>query len=364
MKSAATRSSLSAEPQMTASISIGRRRIGPGEPVFIIAEAGVNHGGNLDAARRLVDAAVAAGADAVKFQTFKPEKLVSSSAPKVEYQLHSTDGNESQLQMLQRLQLSPDATHEVYEYCRRAGILFLSTPFDEASADFLDPLVPALKVSSCDVNNVLLLSHIARYGKPVLLSTGMAYLAEVDAAIRTLRTAGCEQVAVLHCLTNYPADPAETNLRAMQTMASAFNVPVGYSDHTMGIEISIAAVAMGACIVEKHFTLDRDAPGPDNRASLEPSELRDMVRAIRLVESALGTWEKVPAASEMGNRAVVRRSLAAAFDLASGTVLSREQLTALRPGSGIAPDQLCAVLGRTLRRPLRAGELIAWQDLA
>lgn len=343
---------------------IGGRMVGPGHPCFIIAEAGVNHNGDMDMARRLVDVAAQAGADAVKFQTFKSEKLVSLSTPKAGYQLQTTDATETQGEMLRKLELPPEDHMGLQAHCKEAGLLFISTPFDEDSADFLAELdVPAFKIPSGEVNNLPFLEHVARKGKPVILSTGMSYLSEVDEAIRTIRNAGCDELVVLHCVSNYPADPADVNLGAMNSMATALGVPVGYSDHTLGIQVPLAARALGACVIEKHFTLDRGLPGPDHPASLEPQELIDMVRGIRIVESALGHGRKEPADSEANSRQVVRRSLAAKVDIGPGEVLSPNLLTQLRPGTGIPPNFMDQVIGRTLRRALRSGELLDWSDL-
>ncbi len=258
--------------------SIAGRPVGPGAPCFVIAEAGVNHNGDAALALRLVDAAAAAHADAVKFQTFRAEAVAAAEAPKAAYQQASTGGAESQLDMLRRLELSTDGHHAVVERCRDRGILFLSTPFDEQSADFLDAMgVPAFKIPSGELTNAALVSHVARKGRPMIVSTGMATLGEVDEAIRTIAASGNPPVALLQCVTNYPADPATANLRAMHAMAAAFDVPTGYSDHTRGVETALAAVALGACIVEKHFTLDRLLPGPDHAASLEPGELAQLI---------------------------------------------------------------------------------------
>lgn len=345
-------------------LNIAGRQVGPGHSCFIIAEAGVNHNGDVELAKRLVDVAAEAGADAVKFQTFKAERVISATAPKAEYQLQTTDPSESQLDMARRLELSPEAHRELQAYCQERGILFMSTPFDKESADLLDELgVPVFKIGSGEITNWPFLEYVARKGKPIILSTGMSYLSEVDEAVRVIRDAGCDQLVLLHCVSNYPADPADANLRAMQTMATAFHVPVGYSDHTPGIEVALAAVALGACVIEKHFTLDKNLPGPDHRASLEPHELQALVAGIRTVELALGNGAKRPARSEVDNRLVVRRSLAAASDIPEGTVLRSDMLQALRPASGISPALVEHVVGRRVRRSLKSGQLIAWSDL-
>jgi len=340
-------------------IQVGNRLIGPGQPVFVIAEAGVNHNGDLKVARALIDVAVEARADAVKFQTFRADRLATPDAPKAEYQLRTTGDEESQFEMLRRLELSADAHRELQSYCHDRGMIFLSTPFDEEAVDLLDELgVPAFKISSGDLTNSPLLEHVASKGKPVILSTGMSELSELIEAVSVLNTAGCETPVLLHCVSNYPADPAEVNLRAMQTMRSAFDVPVGFSDHTEGIDISLAAVALGACVIEKHFTLDRTLPGPDHRASLEPTELRELVRSIRRVETALGSGRKVPTATEVETAKVARRSLVAARDIPAGTILEREMVVMRRPGTGMLPAMLDKLLGRQAMRDIAAGTLL------
>jgi N-acetylneuraminate synthase/N,N'-diacetyllegionaminate synthase len=345
-------------------IELTGHKIGLGSPCFIIAEAGVNHNGDVELAKRLVDVAAEAGADAVKFQTFKAERVVSTEAPKAAYQKETTDAGESQLEMVRRLELAPEAHRELQSYCQDQCILFMSTPFDRESVDFLDELgVPVFKVGSGEVTNWPLLEHIALKGKPIILSTGMSYLGEVDEAVRVIRDAGNDQLVLLHCVSNYPADPADANLRAMMNMATVFRVPVGYSDHTPGIEVALAAVTLGASVVEKHFTLDKGLPGPDHRASLDPQELKALVRGIRIVESALGDGTKRPAVSEEENRVVVRRSLAARLDVPKGTILTADVLQSLRPAGGISPRFLDQVVGRQTRRSLAAGELIGWEDL-
>src|SRR6185503_9867857 len=340
-------------------IQVGNKLIGAAQPVFMIAEAGVNHNGDLKLARALIDVAVEAGADAVKFQTFQADRLATPDAPKAEYQLQTTGNAESQFEMLRRLELSEDAHRELQAYCHERGIIFLSTPFDEEAVDLLDELgVPGFKISSGDLTNSPLLEHVAGKGKPVILSTGMSELSELIEAVSVLNTAGCENPVLLHCVSNYPADPVEINLRAMQTMRSAFDVPVGFSDHTEGIDVAVAAVALGACVIEKHFTLDRTLPGPDHRASLEPAELHQLVQSIRRIESALGTGRKAPAASEVEIAKVARRSLFAGTDIAAGATLKREMVIVRRPGTGISPSQLNTLLGRRTVRKIASGTLL------
>ena len=345
-------------------IDIGGYKIGRGCPCFIIAEAGVNHDGSLDRARRLVDKAARAGADAVKFQTFQADRIASPAAPKADYQLRHTDASESQLEMLRRLELSSEDHVALFSLCQRSGIQFLSTPFDEGSADFLDELgVAAFKIGSGEITNTPLLMHVARKCKPVILSTGMSHLSEVDLAVNAVRSAGNDQLVLLHCVSSYPADPAEANLRAMHTMAQAFKTPVGYSDHTLGTEIAIAAVAMGARVVEKHFTLDRGSPGPDHRASLEPDELAALVRGIRSVEAAMGHGRKEPAASEADTARVARKSLVAAEDIPAGARLTEELIAIKRPGSGLPPAMRDQLIGRVALKRIPAGSLLTLEML-
>jgi N,N'-diacetyllegionaminate synthase len=337
----------------------------PADRVFVIAEAGVNHNGNLDLARRLVDVAADAGADAVKFQSFRAETLASRSAPKADYQIAATGSSESQFEMLKRLELSNDAHHVLMAHCAARNILFLSTPFDEERADFLKSLgVPAFKISSGEITNLPFLAHVATKKKPILLSTGMSDLTEVGIAVETIRGAGGGELALLHCLTNYPADPAEANLRAMRTMADAFALPVGYSDHTPGIEVALAAVALGARLIEKHFTLDRALPGPDHAASLEPDELKALVLGVRTVESALGDGIKRPAPSEANNRRIVRKGLVAAKDIPMGALIGNGDIAVLRPGTGLPPSRRPDVVGKRARTAIAAGTPIIPEMLA
>ena len=345
-------------------VRIHNRLIGPGHPCFVIAEAGVNHNGSIAVARQLIDAAVAAGADAVKFQTFVADRLATPTARKAAYQAETTGASETQLEMLRKLELSKEAHYELSEMCARQGILFLSTPFDEESADFLETLgVTAFKIPSGELTNLPLLMHIGRKGKPVIVSTGMATLEEVEQALKALLAAHCQQVVLLHCVSCYPAAPTDVNLRAMDTMARAFGHPVGYSDHTLGIEVALAAAARGACVIEKHFTLDRKLPGPDHRASLEPDELKTMVEGIRKVEQALGSGVKVPVAGEAEVAEVARKSIVAAIHIPVGTTLTRDMLTIRRPGTGLRPGLLDSLLGRQTVRELPPGSLVTMDHI-
>jgi N,N'-diacetyllegionaminate synthase len=345
-------------------VVVGERRIGPGAPVFIAAEAGVNHNGDPALARRLVDAAAECGADAVKFQTFRVDALVSRSAPKAGYQVETTGAGESQRDMLAGLELSLEVLAELKDRATKHGLIFFSAPFDEESADVLDALAVALfKVPSGEITNLPLLRHVAAKGRPIILSTGMADLEEVGQAVDAIRAAGDPPLAVLHCLSAYPAPVGEVNLRAMDSLASRFGCPVGFSDHTLGIEIAVAAAARGAAIIEKHLTLDKTLPGPDHRASLDPAEFGAMVRAIRAVESALGDGVKRPMPSEADTRRVARKSLVAARALKAGERIAAGDLASKRPGTGISPAELPRVLGLPLARDIAADEVIPWEAL-
>ncbi|MFZ4646222.1 MAG: N-acetylneuraminate synthase [Gemmataceae bacterium] len=329
--------------------------------ILIIAEAGVNHNGNLDLAHHLIDAAVAAEADVIKFQTFSAERLVTSEAKKAEYQTKTTDASESQQAMLRRLELTYETHLQLRAHCRTSGIEFFSTGFDLASVDMLADLgLERFKVPSGEITNLPYLRHVGRYGKPVLLSTGMATLGEIEAALAVLEAAGTprEYITVLHCTTEYPTPMTDVNLRAMLSIRDAFKVAVGYSDHTPGIEVPIAAVALGATVIEKHFTLDRNLDGPDHRASLEPAELKAMVKAIRNVELSLGDGIKRPGASEIRNIPIVRKSLVAAHAIRTGEPFTEANLTVKRPGTGLSPMWWDIVVGRKAARDYAPDELI------
>lgn len=344
-------------------MNIDRREIGGGRPAFVIAEAGVNHNGDLALAERLVDVAADAGCDAVKFQTFDPALLAAPSAGKADYQRETTGSGGSQLEMLNALVLPRDAHARLQQRARDRGLIFLSTPFDEPSADFLEELgVPAFKVSSGDLTNVLLLRHLAHKRRPLLISTGMATLDEVLAAVATVKAAGAADIALFHCVSNYPAQPADCNLRAMAALREATGLPVGWSDHTQGIDVTIAAAALGAELIEKHFTLDKTLPGPDHRASLEPDELAAMVRAIRSVEAALGDGRKQPRPSEISMIAAARRSLCYRNALAAGATVGERDLIALRPGTGLETSQIATIVGRRLRVAVERGQLVTLDD--
>ena len=344
---------------MSGTVRIGERVIGAHQPAFIIAEAGVNHNGDVRLAHRLIDAAVSAGADAVKFQTFKAERLVTAKAPKAAYQRrHGPRG--SQRAMLRRLELSKEDHQRLHAHCQRKGILFISSPFDEESAEFLATLpVKAYKVPSGELTNIPFLSRLARMGKPLIVSTGMATMSEVRAAVMSIRRAGCQKLILLHCVSAYPANPADVNLRAMAVLAKTFQTPVGFSDHTPGISVSLAAVAMGASVIEKHLTLDQRMQGPDHRASLNPACFLSLVREIRLVESALGNGKKGPVAAEADTRAVARKSLVASRTLAAGERMTIETIVSRRPGTGLPPSWLPKILGRQTRQAIPAETILS-----
>lgn len=355
------------------------------ERCYIIAEAGVNHNGSLEMAKRLIEVAAAAGADAVKFQTFKASELVAESAPKATYQVEATGEGEGQLEMIARLELDHDAHAELISHCQQYGIEFLSTPFDMVSVEMLTNVfdLPILKIPSGELTNAPLLLKIAQTHRPMIMSTGMCSLADVETALGVLaygllhddapegsnEFAGAfnsqegqcalrEKVTLLHCTTEYPAPIGEVNLRAMETLANTYGLQTGFSDHTEGIAIPLAAAARGATVIEKHFTLDRSLPGPDHRASLEPDELKDMVRGIRQIEQALGSGEKVPTESEKKNMAVARKSLVARCAIRAGETFTSENVAIKRPGNGINPMRYWEVLGRPAPRDFYNDELI------
>jgi len=345
-------------------VNIGNRLVGEGEPCFIIAEAGVNHNGDVNLAKKLIDVARVAGADVVKFQTFKTENVVTENAEKAPYQKESTGAGESQYDMIKKLELSEEAHFELKYYADSQGIIFLSTPYDKGSVDFLVKLgVTALKISSADITNHPLLSHIAAKNLPVILAAGMASLGEVERAIEVIIGGGNQQVILLHCVSSYPARIEDVNLRVMNTLKEAFGFPVGYSDHTMGIEVSLSAAALGAVVIEKHFTLDKNLPGPDHRASLEPKELKQMIVAIRDVEKAMGNGIKKPTKEEEENRQVMRRSIMAKVDIPEGVIITEEALDIKRPGMGISPRYIDRLVGRKAKSNIKKDELITWDKL-
>lgn len=327
--------------------------------VFIIAEAGVNHNGDISLAKKLIDVAKDAGADAIKFQTFISEELVSRYTPKAEYQRKNTSSKESQLDMVKRLELSFDEFRELDKYCKAKEIEFLSSAFDSRSTDFLNSLdMKRWKIPSGEITNLPYLIKVAKLHKPVILSTGMSTTEDIQAALSILRENGAGDITVLHCTTEYPTPFKDVNLKAMNTIEKIFNIPVGYSDHTKGIEVPIAAVALGATIIEKHFTLDRNMEGPDHKASLEPNELKAMISAIRNVEDSFGSGVKRPSESEQKNMAAARRSIVANCKIKKGDVLTEDNITVKRPGDGISPMKWFDISGQVAIRDFEEDELI------
>lgn len=329
------------------------------EKVLIIAEAGVNHNGSLELAKKLVDAAKECGADIVKFQTAKLESLVSKCAPMAEYQKNNIGQEKSQSDMLKDLLLAFEDFVELKKYCEEIGIEFLSTPFDIESIYFLKDMVRVWKVPSGEITNLPYLVEIGKTKMPVILSTGMCEMEEVEAAVEILFKNGTEDITLLHCNTQYPTPYEDVNLRAMNSLKEKFGVKVGYSDHTKGIEVPIAAVAMGATVIEKHFTLDKNMEGPDHKASLEPGELKQMIQSIRNIECALGDEDKKPSASEKPNIKVARKSIVAARKIQAGEIFSEENLTTKRPGNGISPMKWYEVIGKESPRDFEEDELIS-----
>ncbi len=334
-------------------IEVAGRHVGTGHACFIIAEAGVNHNGEIELAKRLVDAAREANADAVKFQTWVTEKLIATDAAMAEYQKQNLGREQRQFEMLKRLEFTHDQFRELKAYAEHSSILFLSTPDEEESADFLERMgMPVFKIGSGEVTNLPYLHHVALKMKPIILSTGMSTLGEVEAAVRTMEEAGNQRLALLHCVSDYPAQACDCNLRAMDTLASAFGYPVGFSDHTLGIDIAVAAVARGACVLEKHLTLDQTMPGPDHSASLDPAEFASMVRAIREIESALGDGVKKPAPSEFETKKVVQKAIVAARPVRIGEVLAERDLALKRTSGGLVPAYLPLIIGRCADRDI------------
>lgn len=327
--------------------------------VFIIAEAGVNHNGSIEIAKEMIDVAVKAGADAVKFQTFKTEELVCRNAPKTEYQNATTDRRESQFDMLKKLELTPAMHKTLIDYCNEKNILFLSTPFDMESIKYLVDLgIDIIKIPSGEITNYPYLKAVGETRKKVIISTGMSNLGEVEKAVNVLEESGTCDIIVLHCNTEYPTPYCDVNLRAMLTIKEALQVKVGYSDHSKGIEVPIAAVALGAAVIEKHFTLDKGMEGPDHKASLDPDELRQMIQSIRNIEVALGNGKKEPSESERKNIDIVRKSIVARRNIEKGDLYSEENLTVKRPGTGISPMYWNEILGKASNKKYKMDEMI------
>lgn len=334
--------------------------------ITIIAEAGVNHNGDLNKALLLVEAAAAAGADYVKFQTFRAENLVSAKAKKAEYQITNTGNTDSQFAMLKKLELTIEDHHALIAHCKKCNIQFLSTAFDLESIDMLENLgVTLFKIPSGEITNLPYLKKLGALKKQVIISTGMCVMSEIADAMQVIEQAGTlkENITVLHCTTDYPTAMADVNLNAMLTIHKELNVTVGYSDHTLGIEVPIAAVAMGAVIIEKHFTLDRTLPGPDHKASLEPDELIALVKSIRHIEQAFGDGKKQPTATEKQNMLVARKSIHVSKDMSQNALISASDLTMKRPGDGISPMQMETLVGKRMKNDLKKDDKVRWEDV-
>jgi N-acetylneuraminate synthase len=338
--------------------------IGKNQPVFIIAEAGVNHNGDIKIAHELIDVAVDAKADAVKFQSFNVDNLLTKSAPKAEYQIKNTKSDETQYEMLSSLQLSKNDFIELQKHCDESKILFLSSPFDMESVDLLSDInVPVLKIPSGEITNLPLLKYVANLHIPLIISTGMSTLGEVKLAVDTINETGNQELILLHCVSNYPAADNESNLKAIDTLHENFKVPVGFSDHSLGINISLAAVARGACVIEKHLTIDKKMSGPDHCASLNPKEFIDLVKGIRSIESALGDGKKIMQPSERSTALIARKSLVATKNISKGTIIEESMIRICRPGSGISPSMLSEVLLSYARHDINEGEILKFDDL-
>lgn len=338
-------------------------KIGKGNPVFIIAEAGVNHNGDISKAKELIDAAVEAGVDAVKFQTFNTDKLTTKKAPKADYQNETTDKNESQYDMLKKLELSKEEHIILKEYCEKKNINFMSTPFSFDTVDLLEEIgIDIYKIGSSDTNNLPLLKCIAQKNKPIILSTGMSTLTEVSEAVDTILNTGNDKLVLLHCVSNYPAEYENINLKAMDTMKNAFNIETGYSDHTLGIEVPVAAAARGAALIEKHFTLDKNMKGPDHKASLNPKELKNMVQSIRNIETSLGNGIKEPTQNEKENKKTIRKSIVVNKNKNKGELINKEDIDIKRPGIGIAPKFFKIITGMKLTKKVKEDQLLTWED--
>ena len=345
-------------------IKIQNKFISDGEPIFIIAEAGVNHNGKLSLAKKLVDVAKDAGCDAVKFQTFKTEGVMTKYAQKADYQKKITGGEETQYEMAKKLELKYKDFIELKKYCDEKEIMFLSAPHSEDAIDFLENLVPAYKFGSGDLTNIPALEYAAKKGKPMIIGTGMGTMDEIKEALNAIYNQGNKDVVLLHCTTNYPCPLKEVNLRAMQKMQKELDCLVGYSDHTEGIIVPIMAVAMGACVIEKHFTLDKNLSGPDHKASLEPDELKEMVNAIRDAENAMGNKIKEPTKAEKEIMEVVRKSIVANADIEMGSTITGDMLAIKRPGIGLKPKYFKEIIGKKAKVDIKRDDLIKFEYLS
>jgi N-acetylneuraminate synthase/N,N'-diacetyllegionaminate synthase len=350
---------------MERSIRIGSREVGDTHPVFIVAEIGINHNGSVEQAKRLISAAQEAGVDAVKFQVFRADEFVGDPGLTYTYRSQGREITEPMLEMFQRYEFDSDEWREIFRFSRDAGVGFFATPQNPSDLDFILSItdMPAIKVGSDDLTNLELLDSYARRGKPLIISAGMAYLSEIDEAVNTIRAAGNPDLVVLHCISSYPAGTEEINLRKIPAIRRIFNVPVGFSDHTLGSRAALGAVALGACMIEKHITLDRDLPGPDHWFSADPEEIRELVAGIRFMEEALGSSLLEPTEKERGMRELARRSIVASRDIDEGETIGRDMLALRRPGTGLAPKFLAEVLHRRAARPIRRHEPISFDAI-
>jgi N,N'-diacetyllegionaminate synthase len=345
---------------------IQNKMVGDRHPVFFIAEAGVNHNGSIDLGKKLIDIAVDAGADAVKFQTFKTENIITPEAPKSTYHIETTgaDKEQSWFELLKTQEMSKDMHIELIDYCNNRSIIFLSTPYDEESVDLLEELnVPAFKIASTDTSNTILLSYIAQKGRPMIISTAMATMEEIEDAVKIIRKQGLENFAVLQCTGNYPSRLEDSNLKVLQTYCEKLNCIVGFSDHTEELINPVAATAMGAKIYEKHFTLDKSLPGPDHRMSLEPTELKQTVKAIRDTEEALGNPDKRVLKSEKENRVKLRKSIVTTKSIEKNTIIKRNMLAIKRPGNGITPSEIYNIIGKKVKYDLKEDYVLSLNDI-
>jgi len=344
-------------------MKIGNKKIGSGEKCFIIAEAGVNHNGDVERAFEMIDIAADARVDAIKFQTFQAEQLVSATAVKADYQTKNTGSKGSQFDMLKKLELPVEVYPELIERCEKADIIFLSTPFDKPSADLLANYgVLAYKIPSGEIINTPLLKHIALKGKPMILSTGMANLMEISQAVESIFETGNKDLVLMQCTSSYPVDPKYVNLRAMDSIFKEFKIPVGLSDHTLGTDVAMAAIAIGALIIEKHFTLDKSLPGPDHIMSLTPTELKHLVRGIRNVEAAMGTGIKEPFACEQNITQIARKSIHYSRNISVGEIADKDAFMMLRPGGGVSPAKIADFIGKTLKKDVVSGSQLHPDD--
>lgn len=348
---------------MIKKIRIGNKFIGENEPCFIIAEAGVNHNGNLEIAKKMIEEAKNFKADAIKFQTYLTEELVTTNAPKASYQKKNTKGS-SQFKMLKNLELSQEDFRRLKKYAEEKKIIFLSSCFDLPSAIFLNEInVMAFKIPSGEITNLDLLRKVASFNKPIICSTGMADILEIKKAIHTINLSGAKSLVLLHCTTDYPVKLKDVNLKAIRTMQKEFNYPIGFSDHTLGIKVALAARVLGAGVIEKHFTLDKTMPGPDHQASLDKNEFKELVESIRTIETAFGDGRKIPQKSELAIRQIVRKSIVARAEIKKGEKITQEMLKLCRPGTGLASEYLSKIIGQYAKNNIRVDALITWKDL-